>query len=243
MDKDESGADIAEELNRTCERLAACEKKLDSLVAVTGSIANDFNNLLTAILGNVSLTRMSIDTESKAFLRLAEAEKACQRARDLTKELLALSKGGEFPASEKPLTSHGECGGAARAGRGKILIMDDEEMVRRVAGETLTSLGYEVEFAEGGKEAIERYIMAKLENKPFDVVILDLKVPDELGGCEAMNYLIVIDPGVKAIVSSGYTTDPVMSDFGAYGFKGVITKPYRLEELSATVSRLISDGR
>lgn len=77
---------------------------------------------------------------SKAFLRLAEAEKVCQRAGNLTKQLLTLSRGGEFPAPEKPLTSRGEGGNAALAGRGKILIMDDEEMVRRVLqGDSLKS--------------------------------------------------------------------------------------------------------
>lgn len=125
---------------------------------------------------------MSIDTDRKAFLRLAEAEKACQRARDLTKQLLILSRGGEYPVPEKPLTSQGEERDAALTGRGKIMIMDDEEIVRRVAGETLTTLGYEVEFARGGREAIERYITAKMENKPFDLVIMDLIVSDGMGG-------------------------------------------------------------
>jgi len=241
MGNGKSKEELEKELNRACERLTAYEK-LESLGILAGSIANDFNNLLTAILGNVSLTRMSIDPDSKAFLRLAEAEKACQRARNLTKQLLTLSEGGEFPAPEKPLTSRGEEGNAALAGRGKILIMDDEEMVRRVAGETLSNLGYEVEFARGGNEAIERYITAKQDNKPFDLVILDLKVPDGMGGGETISYLTGIDPNVKVIVSSGYANDPIMSNFRAYGFKGAITKPYRLEELSTTVSRLISAG-
>jgi len=110
--------------------------------------------------------------------------------------------------------------------------MDDEEMVRNVAGEMLKMLGYHVEFSSNGVEAIAFYKKAKESAEPFDVVIMDLTIPGEMGGKEAMSKLLEIDPGVKAVVSSGFSTDPIMADFKKYGFSGVITKPYRIQEMS-----------
>src|SRR5208283_3000207 len=117
-------------------------------------------------------------------------------------------------------------------GKGKVLVMDDEEMVRNVAGEMLKMLGYHVEFSSNGVEAIAFHKKAKESGEPFDVVIMDLTIPGEMGGKEAMSKLLEIDPGVKAVVSSGFSTDPIMADFKKYGFSGVITKPYRIQEMS-----------
>ena len=116
--------------------------------------------------------------------------------------------------------------------------MDDEEAVRQVAGLMLSSIGYEVEFARDGVEAIEFYKKAMESGKPFDVAIIDLTVPGGMGGKEAVKKLLEIDPNIKTIVSSGYSNDPIMSEFKQYGFKGVIAKPYLIEELSEIVSRV-----
>ena len=124
-------------------------------------------------------------------------------------------------------------------GEGRILFMDDEEIIRDAAGEVLTYLGYSVEFAEDGREAIELYKKRLKTGEPFDIVIMDLTIPGGMGGKEALAILLEIDPHVKAIVSSGYSTDPVMADFRSYGFKGVVTKPYSIEELSETLHRMI----
>ena len=126
-------------------------------------------------------------------------------------------------------------------GKGKILVMDDEDAVREVAGAMLQFLGYEVGFAEDGSEAIARYLEAKESGRPFDALLMDLTIPGKLGGREAIQKLIELDPGVKAIVSSGYSIDPIMGDFTQYGFKGVIAKPYKMEELSQTVRKVIAD--
>lgn len=123
-------------------------------------------------------------------------------------------------------------------GKGRILIMDDEDAVRKVAGLMLKNIGYEVEFARDGVEAIEFYKKARESGKPFDVAIIDLTVPGGMGGKEAVKKLLEIDPNVKTIVSSGYSNDPIMSEFKQYGFKGVIAKPYLIEELSEIVSRV-----
>lgn len=125
-------------------------------------------------------------------------------------------------------------------GMGKVLVMDDEESVREVVGEMLKAVGYEYELAKNGSEAIELYKRALDKGRPFDAAIMDLTIPGGLGGKEAVKKLIEIDPKVKAIVASGYFSDPVMADCGAYGFAGVITKPYDLQTLSRTLRTLLS---
>ena len=124
-------------------------------------------------------------------------------------------------------------------GEGKILVMDDEQMIRELAGEILGHLGYEVEFAQDGDEAVALYKTALKIARPFDAVILDLTVRGGMGGKEAIQKLIDIDPDVKGIVSSGYSDDPGMTDFRKYGFSGVVAKPYTLEELGEKLSRVL----
>ncbi len=124
-------------------------------------------------------------------------------------------------------------------GKGKILVMDDEEIVREVLGAMLLSIGYEVEYATSGEEAVELYRVAKGSGEPFDAVILDLTIPGGMGGKKAIHGLLKIDPGVKAIVSSGYSHDPVMADFREYGFSGVAAKPYKIKQLSETLHNVI----
>ncbi len=124
-------------------------------------------------------------------------------------------------------------------GTGRILVMDDEELVSEVTGAILKTLGYEVEFAKDGSEAIELYKKTMKSGKPFNVVIMDLTIPGGMGGKEAIRKLAEIDPGVKAIVSSGYFNDPVMAEFKKYGFVGVMAKPYKIEELSETLYKVL----
>lgn len=369
-------------------------QKLESLGILAGGIAHDFNNLLTAILGNISLAKMHTSPEDKIYERLAEAEKASIRAKDLTQQLLTFSKGGEpvkktvllnglihdtacfalrgsktkckcrlpdnlwpveidegqitqvfhnllinadhampeggvidiqaknitstddetgvlpipgkyvkisvhdngigipkehlqrifdpyfttkqtgsglglttvfsiirkhdgmitvesehgkgttfhiyLPASSKEIISHNEIKATAPSGKGKILVMDDDDMVRDVAGEILKSVGYKVEFAKDGAEAIELYQKARKSGESFDVVIMDLTIQGGMGGREAIKKLLTIDPQVKAVVSSGYSNDPIMANFKDYGFGAVISKPYNVIDLSKTLHKLIN---
>lgn len=120
-------------------------------------------------------------------------------------------------------------------GRGKILVMDDEITVSNVIGEMLAQLGYDASFASEGREAVRLYREARERGEPYDAVIFDLTIPGGVGGKHAITELIKIDPHVKAIVSSGYSNDAIMSDFRNYGFRAVIPKPFCLEELSRIV--------
>jgi len=397
--------DITERKRMEEELLKA--QKLESVGVLAGGIAHDFNNILTAILGNIGLAKMYAEPEGKVHARLAEAEKASLRARDLTQQLLTFSKGGapvtqtasigdlvrdsasfavhgspvrlEFsippddpsatdrtfasrqtlwpvevdegqisrvvnnlvinavqampeggairiraenvtveakqvpaleagryvkvsiedpgigipgeqlpkifdpyfttkeggsglglaasyaivkkhkglltveselgvgttfriylPASGKEVRARAETGSLPPTGTGRVLVMDDEEVVREVAAQMLSHLGYEADSAGDGAEAIELYVDAKESGRPYAVVIMDLTVVGGMGGKEAIRRLRVIDPEVKAIVSSGYANDPVMASFEAYGFNGVVAKPFRIQELSETLHGAIT---
>ncbi len=131
-------------------------------------------------------------------------------------------------ASAKPLS-----------GQGRILVMDDEEMVRHILSNMLEKLGYEVSCAADGAEAIRLYQEAKAADLPFTAAIFDLTIPGGMGGMEAVRHLLAIDPHLKAIVSSGYSDDPIMANFRTFGFQGVISKPYRIMELSKILSEVI----
>ena len=129
--------------------------------------------------------------------------------------------------------------GRAVKGNGKILLMDDEKMVLEASGEMLRHLGYEVEFAEDGDKAVELYRQAREAGHPFICVIMDLTIPGGMGGKKAIRKILEIDPGVKAIVSSGYSTDPVMADFRKYGFCGVVAKPYDMRQLDDALQQVL----
>ncbi|MGE5894423.1 MAG: PAS domain S-box protein [bacterium] len=361
-------------------------EKLESLGILAGGLAHDFNNILTAILGNISLARHNIaDQDAKADLRLEEAEKAVLRARDLTQQLLTFSKGGApvkktvslrgvlndsasfvlrgsdvkceitvpddawpveadegqlsqvinnlvinadqampgggiiriqcentvisrdgglsldpgryvtisvrdegtgiaeehldkifepffttkekgsglglatsysivknhggiitveseqgkgstfsiyLPASDKAIPAAEAGDESPIGGKGRILLMDDEDMILDVGKEALSHLGYEVEGAHDGDEAVARYREARQSGRPFDAVIMDLTIPGGMGGRDAVRKILEIDPAAKVIVSSGYSNDPIMADFKTFGFSGVVSKPYKIQTLS-----------
>jgi two-component system, cell cycle sensor histidine kinase and response regulator CckA len=369
--------------------------KLESVGLLAGGIAHDFNNLLTGILGNLTLAKLAVSPEDKLFRFLDNAEKATNRAADLTKQLLTFAKGGApikkrtslrglieesatftlrganvrcafslpedlWPceADEGQLSQvlnnlvinaaqampeggtialaarnlHLEEGdqltlpkgnylkitvqdqgagipkellpkifnpyfttkrsgnglGLATAysiikkhdgrltvdsklgvgttfsiylpalaadphevvhldnstttGTGRVLVMDDEELVRETAAAMLQDLGYVVSLARDGAEAITLYRQASTAGVPFAAVILDLTIPGGMGGKETVLNLLEDDPKVKAIVCSGYSEDAVMSDCTAFGFVGVLRKPFRIQELSAALTRLLEPG-
>jgi PAS domain S-box-containing protein len=368
-------------------------QKLESLGILAGGLAHDFNNVLTTIMGNISLAKMDVDRGTSLYEFLEEAEKASQRATNLTQQLLTFAKGGApvketaslsevlrestsfslrgskvradfvipeglwpveidvgqmnqvisnlvinadqampdggviqiqaenmsigaghglplepgeyiricirdqgigipekylskifdpyfstkhkgsglglttvysivkkhdghitvdsevgvgtafdiyLPASEKELAETKEVEGEVIKGHGRILVMDDEESIRDLARQSLQRLGYEVELAADGKEAIEKYEKAGQSQNPFDAVILDLTIPGGMGGKECIRRLKEIDPGVKAIVASGYADDPVMANFGDYGFTLSVAKPFSIEKLGQGLHHLLT---
>jgi len=372
-------------------------RQLESIGVLAGGIAHDFNNLLTAIMGNISLAKLYCAEGDRIHQKLAEAEKASLRARDLTQQLLTFSRGGApvkrtasiadiirdsaaftlsgsrstcrfdiaddlwpveldegqisqvinnlilnadqampqggcievtcrniyvgaedlvpvrdgryifvsikdngvgipkeslpkifdpyfttkengkglglatvysivrnhdgyiavdsrlgegttftlylpstfFPAADLPGTEKALCETDGREVKGKILVMDDEENIREVAGEMLSFLGYDVAFAKDGAEAVEVYSKSGSSRHPIDAVLMDLTIPGGMGGRETLQVLQEIDPEVKAIVSSGYSNDPIMADYRLFGFSGIITKPYKLGELRRVLGEVL----
>jgi len=145
-----------------------------------------------------------------------------------------------LPASElSPVTQPAN---VVRMGTGRILVMDDEEAIRSVLGLMMQQLGYEVECASDGAEAVELFARAMVSGRSFVGVLLDLTVPGRMGGKEAAAELRSIDPSVKLIVSSGYSDAPILSEFKKYGFDDVIRKPYTLAELGDVLTRVIGSN-
>ncbi len=132
---------------------------------------------------------------------------------------------------------------AVPTGRSRILVMEDEELMRHLLGVMISRLGYEVELVEEGKKAVACYRLAKDRGQPFDALILDLTVQGGMGGVKTIRELMQFDPTVKAIVLSGYDKDPVLQNFEQYGFKGVLTKPFTVNELSEILPRVIGTDR
>jgi PAS domain S-box-containing protein len=380
-------------------KLAEAERqrfnKLEAIGTLAGGIAHDFNNILTAIIGNISLAMLDLEMKGQARERLAEAERACQQAQNLSRQLLTFSKGGApikqivsvkdiasesasfacrgsrvnyqtslpddcweveadpgqisqvfhnlvinaiqampsgglvrirgenlvveagnelamdagryvkisiqdegigisaehlskifdpyfttkqtgsglglatsysiiknhqghisvesilekgttfnvyLPASDQKAAHQPQDDEKLVPGKGKILVMDDESIVREVLSKMLQTMGYEVKLAEDGIKAIELYTRAQDTGDPFATVILDLTVPGGMGGKEAMARLLQIDPQVRAIVSSGYSDDPVMANFQRYGFSEVIAKPYKISELHKVLRKTLEEN-
>jgi signal transduction histidine kinase/ActR/RegA family two-component response regulator len=125
-------------------------------------------------------------------------------------------------------------------GTGKVLVMDDDKNIREINRLMLMEIGYEVELARNGEEAIKAYKNSILQNNIFDAVIMDLTIRGGMGGKETIVELLELDKKVNAIVASGYSSDSVMNDFKAYGFKGCIKKPYNLEQLASVLNKVVN---
>ena len=143
-----------------------------------------------------------------------------------------------LPASNRTAASATDYQLRACVGEGRVLVMDDEPDILTLSQAVLKRLGYDVEVASDGTEALKRYREAAESGKPFVAVIMDLTIPGGMGGQEAIRHFREFDPQVRAIVSSGYSNDPVMADFLKYGFRGMVAKPYRIADLAKTLKEV-----
>ena len=370
--------------------------RLESVGILAGGIAHDYNNILTAIMGNLSMAMLDAEAESEMSNCLKEAQRATLSARDLTQQLLTFAKGGEPVRAAVDLAAivrdvsdfalHGsivksafdlpgdlwpvdadkgqigrvvqnlvinafqampsggvvrisarneevsgmgrpsaapgdyvhisiadsgtgikqeylsrifdpyfttkqsgsglglaavysiikkhrgvidvesECGKgttfhfwlpALRGGRpaaesdqswklaalkGRVLFMDDEASIRSMASGLMRRIGLDIVTVGDGREAVEQFKRAKEEGRPFSLVVMDLTVPGGMGGREAIGLLRAIDPKVKAVVSSGYSSDPILANYRDYGFCGVASKPYDAMKFSRVIGESLGIG-
>ncbi len=144
-----------------------------------------------------------------------------------------------LPAGGTPVSAPGGTSGSRSPFRTKVLFMDDEEPIRGMAKIFMERLGFDCDTAADGAETIRKYQEAMQGGHGYEVVLMDLTVPGGMGGREAMEQLRRIDPAVRAIVSSGYSRDPVMANYRLHGFRAVLPKPYGLEQLRKTMNDVL----
>jgi CheY-like chemotaxis protein len=196
-------------------------------------IAHDLRNALTAILGTVGLLRETHGLPSDIAFGLAAVEKAAVHARNLSLQLGSPSPSGQVEAPKPPQEPARTSQSSSSTLR--ILAMDDEPGIRALLSAALGHFGYDTVTVADGADAIREYQRALNERQPFAAVIMDLTVPGGMGGKEAIKALKQIDPNVKAIVSSGCSTDPAATEFASHGFVARADKPYRIQELGAII--------
>jgi len=124
--------------------------------------------------------------------------------------------------------------------RKRILFMDDEEMIQRVTAMMLEEMGYRVKVVPEGGAAVSAYREAESNQQGFDLVILDLKVKDGMGGLEASRHILELDPEAVIYISTGYSSDPIVNDYKKYGLAGALAKPYTVDELQKLINGAVS---
>jgi two-component system cell cycle sensor histidine kinase/response regulator CckA len=144
-----------------------------------------------------------------------------------------------LPASPGAIVRPAHPAAPLRQGSGRVLVMDDEPEIRAVYLQVLAELGYEAEAVPDGEQAVRRYLEALDSGRPFAAVITDLTVPGGMGGRDTVAELRRHDPSVRAIVASGYSDDPVLAYFERFGFAGVLTKPFTMDELARALAKLL----
>ncbi|MGA2699316.1 MAG: response regulator [Methanoregula sp.] len=209
-------------------------------------IAHDINNSLSSALANIQLSRRSCPHKDRVFEHLDSAEASVLRARDHARQLhtpllLPEKEADTQRGAQVPKKQPGSAGVRKKgtAVRYRILLMDDEAAILSATSEMLSFLGHEVTVAENGDVAIDLYDRAQAGAVPFDAVILDVTVPGGKGAQETLSRLQTINPGVRAIVSTGYAAHPLVVSFATGGFVAALVKPYGFKELEESLVRAL----
>jgi PAS domain S-box-containing protein len=196
-------------------------------------LAHDLNDSLQVIMGSVSLAKEYVIPEGRMYSKLKQIESASVPARDLAGRLMTSAREGH------PLTDVPETATTLIRGKGRLLLMDDDENVLEATGDLLRYLGYDIEVARDGEEALILAKEAEEIYRPFDLAMLDLAISSGTGGLEAGQKLKAADPQLHLVVTSGYISDPVIADPRAYGFSAALPKPYSAELLSRTIAEVL----
>ena len=190
-----------------------------------------------------SRLRAGIDPRFDAIVTRAMMQERAQRFQSIAEMRQAIDTVLNQPASQplRPPTTAGNA--KPKTASLRILLLEDDLLVRDLLRRTLESAKFEVHETGDGKDTLRLYQEAMQTGKPYDIVILDLTIPDGMCGRETMMHLRRIDPHLLAIVSSGYKDDPVMQDSAAYGFAAALPKPYQREALIQLVNSVLALGR
>jgi CheY-like chemotaxis protein len=207
-------------------------------------VAHDINNSLSSALANIQLARRSIAQEEHLCRHLYDAEKSVLRARDHSRQLLVPLGGletmeGAARKAQHPVAHPRKSPGKKKSGSAgyRILLMDDEDAILSATSDMLSFLGHKVTVAKSGEESVKSYRKAQASGLPFDLVILDITVPGGIGAEETLPRLRETDPNVRAIISSGYATHPLLINFSANGFAAALIKPYGFKELEESLAQ------
>ncbi len=141
-----------------------------------------------------------------------------------------------IPVSAEEAQYEGRTAGETGPGRGRVLVMDDENAVREVVAEILEAHGYSTDTSPDGLSAVDMYRSALHEGDPYRVVITDITVPGGMGGVEAAQRILKLDPTARLIVASGYSNNAAMAHYREHGFVDYLVKPFRMDELLGAVA-------
>ena len=147
-----------------------------------------------------------------------------------------------LPASLETTVPVSDLDAGIISGVGRVLVMDDDQRIRKLTGRYLQKLGYRFDLAEHGEDAIKKFDTAFKDQMPYDAVILDLTVRGGMGGEEAIKGLLKIDPSAKVIVASGHANNLIMANHADFGFSGALSKPYKIQSLGNILNRVLSEG-
>ena len=218
-----------------------------------GKFTHDLNNQLTSVLGNLSLILMAQPGDPATHERLLNAKKTAVRAQVLSQQLQTFVNPGDDEEDARPEAPSLNCTilpmsnlnpplqmqPPARSGPSRILILDDEEAICLLVASALDASGFEVTSATSVAMALQACEEAVESRQPFSLVICDLSLPGDTDGIQALQKLRAIDPAIRAIVSSGYDSDPVMRDCRKHGFNAAMAKPYEISKLVRTVGEVL----
>lgn len=241
-------------------RDASSKAPAPQVLELTGPVskfAHDLNNLLTAMIGNLSLVLMTAPPDKATTERITGAKRSAIRAQELNRKLLALAKGEDLAIDEvftagpmivpvptmmtTPPVEVAKPVSPPHSGNPRVLVLDDEEAICALIATALGDLGYDVAEANDAEQAIKACEEAVASGHKFELVISDLRLPGNMTGEDAVRRMRELDPDLKSIISSGYDSDPVMSRFRDHGFCAAISKPYDISKLGRVVSEAIEE--
>ena len=207
---------------------------IGTLKVLSGRVAHDLNNILTGILGSLSILREGDVTGVLQEELLKNAESGTMQAREITDKMLSFSRGEVTPVtvmdknySQKKALSFS----SDELGSGRLLLLDDNPFVAQTAIGMLFTLGYSVDVVSDGNAAVMKYIESIEKGKQYKAVIMDLTIEGGIGGAEALELLLKADPDAVCILSSGFSGSEIMLNYSSYGFKATLSKPYTVREL------------